>query len=248
MRRNILIKIQYDGTKYSGWQRQGNTDNTIERKISSVISKMEKSDVLVELHASGRTDAGVHALGQVANFTTKSDLSEEEMLDYINQYLPEDIRILELYQVDDRFHSRLKAVGKTYVYSIDTNTKADVFCRKYSLWLGNSLDVDAMKALIPYILGEHDFITFSDMRQGKKSTVRNIRDICITEDKGIVSLEFTGNGFLYHMVRKLVAAFIKVGQGNMSIDDVVQVLNQKDRNAFKDIAPAKGLILKEVFY
>ncbi|MBQ8412691.1 MAG: tRNA pseudouridine(38-40) synthase TruA, partial [Lachnospiraceae bacterium] len=119
MRRNILIKIQYDGTKYSGWQRQGNTDNTIERKISSVISKMEKSDVLVELHASGRTDAGVHALGQVANFTTKSDLSEEEMLDYINQYLPEDIRILELYQVDDRFHSRLKAVGKTYVYSID---------------------------------------------------------------------------------------------------------------------------------
>lgn len=246
--RNFSATIQYDGTRYSGWQRQGNTDNTIEHRIGAVLATMTNADGIVELHGSGRTDGGVHALGQVANFHIDTRKEPEEICVYMNKYLPEDIRILDVKEVSTRFHARLNAKQKTYLYRIDNNVKADVFLRKYTYWDEEKIDVDTMKSLVPVFLGEHDFISFSDMKKGKKSSVRNIYDIKIYKENGIIHIEYTGNGFLYHMVRKLTAAFLSVGKGEYSVEDIKNILDLKDRQVFKATAPAKGLTLVKVEY
>ncbi len=248
MDKNIFIKIQYDGTRYSGWQRQGNTDNTIEAKISSVLSMMLGQDELIEIHGSGRTDAGVHAMGQVANFHVDTELSPEEIMSYLNKYLPEDIRVISAGEASSRFHSRLNAKKKTYVYKIDNGSKADVFMRKYTWHIQEKLDVPMMIELVNVFKGEQDFASFTDAKAGKKSTVRRIDDITISCNEDIISIEFTGNGFLYHMVRKLTAAFVEVGLSNKTVNEIKEALYKKDKNSFKFIAPAKGLMLKEVLY
>ena len=248
MEKNYCVKIQYDGTKYSGWQRQGNTDNTIENKISMVLTAMVEKDSLVEVHGSGRTDAGVHAFGQVANFHIDTDMNCREICSYMNKYLPDDIRILETKEVTDRFHARLNAKQKTYLYRIDNNIKADVFLRKYTWWNPDEINMDRMFKLREIFLGEHDFISFSDVKNNKKSTVRTIYDIKIHKTDGIINIEFTGNGFLYHMVRKLTAAFVEVGLGKCLVEDMQEILSMQDRQAFKSIAPAKGLTLVGVMY
>lgn len=248
MDKNIFIKIQYDGTRYSGWQRQGNTDNTIETKISTVLSMMLGKNEPIEIHGSGRTDAGVHAMGQVANFHVDTELSPEDIKLYLNKYLPEDIKVISAGEASLRFHSRLNAKKKTYVYKIDNGSKADVFLRKYTWHIKEKLDVSKMRELSTSFMGEHDFASFSDMKAGKKSTVRCIDEISIDCVDDIISIEFTGNGFLYHMVRKLTAAFVEVGLSNKNIDEIIEILNKKDKNSFKELAPAKGLMLKEVFY
>ena len=246
--KNFSATIQYDGTRYSGWQRQGNTDNTIESKISMVLTTMIDSDVPVEIHGSGRTDAGVHAFGQVANFHIDTDMTCENIREYMNRYLPEDINILDVKEVDTRFHARLNAKEKTYLYRIDNNKKADVFLRRFTHWSPDTYDIDKMKELIYVFLGQHDFRSFSDMKSNKKSTVRDIYSIRIFEHDGIIHIEYTGNGFLYHMVRKITAAFMEVGLGVKTIDDIKDILEKQDRQAFKSMAPAKGLALMKVMY
>ena len=244
--KNYQMILQYDGTRYSGWQKQGNTSNTIQGKLENVLSKMADSDI--EIHGSGRTDAGVHALAQVANFKCNTPKNCNQIQDYLNEYLPLDIRVLSVKEVSLRFHARLNASRKHYRYVINTNPVADVFSRKYMTHLPYSYDIDAMKKAAGLLLGEHDFKSFCENKHMKKSTVRTIHSITFSLENGILSIDFTGNGFLYHMVRILVGTLLEIGEGKRMPDDITSILSEKNRPAAGFTAPPQGLYLVEVFY
>lgn len=266
MYRNIKIVLQYDGSRYDGWQKQGNTKNTIQGKLEAVLEKLAGEPV--EIHGSGRTDAGVHALGQVANFRLEERCLEElvdktpekkenggkvssvsvAVMDYLNRYLPEDIAVISAMEVPERFHSRLNAVEKTYLYQIETAGRKNVFERKYIYGLGEELDLLAMKEAAKLLLGSHDFRAFSSAKRMKKSTVRELRKIEIHRDGSRVLLEFTGNGFLYNMVRILTGTLIEIGLHRRTVDSVRKALESQDRENAGFTAPAEGLLLKSVRY
>ncbi len=251
MEKNVLLCIEYDGTRYSGWQRQGNTDKTIEKKISDCIRVMSGCRYEIELHGSGRTDGGVHAKGQMANFKLDTTMEPDEIKEYLNAYLPEDIRIKSAVCVDDKFHARLSAKGKTYEYTLDVGAKANVFLRKYAWHIDEKLDLELMREGAKLLVGEKDYRSLSDMKT-KKSSVRTITAIDIIEQNpeksDIISIRYTGDGFLYHQVRKLTALLVEIGAGRIKPYKIEEILDKKDRQAFKLLAPAKGLCLEEVFY
>ena len=174
MKNNIRITLEYDGSRYDGWQKQGNTDNTIQGKLENVLFRMAGEEI--EVHGSGRTDAGVHARGQVANFHINAEICPdgEAAREYLNRYLPDDIRVLSAKIVPERFHSRLSATSKTYGYYVETGDKKNVFERKYVYGCGKKLDVKAMRQAAEFLIGEHDFKSFCANRRMKKSTVRRI--------------------------------------------------------------------------
>ena len=244
--RNIRLLIQYEGTRYQGWQRLENTDNTVQGRLENVISQMcgEK----IELIGSGRTDAGVHAKGQVANFHTHSHMSIRDMLCYMNQYLPQDIAVVQIREAGERFHSRLNAVGKCYRYQVLNSAIPDVFLRRYALEHPGHLDVEAMKKAAGYLEGEHDFQAYTSAKKSKKSTVRRIDRIQITGEGSLLTFSFQGNGFLYHMVRILMGTLLEVGEGKRTPESVKTVLEGKVREQAGPLVPAKGLCLEEVYY
>lgn len=244
--RNIRMLLQYEGTRYQGWQRQSSTDNTIQGKLETLLSRMCGENV--ELSGSGRTDAGVHASGQVANFHTECDLSTEEMLAYINRYLPEDIAVTELCEAAPRFHSRLNARGKHYEYRIVNSEIPDVFWRRYALQVPEKLDVDAMRQAADFLLGEHDFKSFTSAKKSRKSTVRRIDRIRIDEEGSLLRFSFEGNGFLHHMIRILMGTLLEVGMGKRTPESMAGVLAARDREQAGPLLPAKGLILAEVYF
>ena len=244
--RNIRLLVQYEGTRYQGWQRQESSENTIQGRLEKLLSQMcgEK----IELQGSGRTDAGVHAMGQVANFHTESTLSTEEMLEYINTYLPQDIAVIQVTEAAERFHSRLNAAGKCYQYRVWNSAVPDVFLRRYALEYPQMLDIEAMKQAASLLLGEHDFKSFTSTKKGKKSTVRRIDDIDIVREGNLLTFTFTGNGFLYHMVRILMGTLLEVGEGKRSAGSIPELIACKNRAQAGPLVPAKGLTLKEVYY
>jgi len=249
MGKNIRIVLQYDGTRYDGWQKQGNTDKTIQGKLEHVLERMAGRPV--EVHGSGRTDAGVHALRQTANFHLPASCRPSEpaeVLEYLNAYLPEDIAVLEAEEVPERFHSRLNAVSKTYVYRIETAKKADVFRRKYVCVLGKQLDIGAMRRAAGFCIGTHDFKAFCSLKRMKKSTVRTLERIEIRAEGSQVILSFTGNGFLYNMVRILTGTLIEAGLHERSAESVREILERGDRALAGFTAPPQGLFLAEVRY
>lgn len=207
--RNIKMTIRYDGSRYKGFQRLKDNDMTIQGKIEDVLSKMANESI--EIIGSGRTDMGVHAYGQVANFKTASNLSVDKMKTYLYEYLPEDIVITSLEEVDGRFHSRYNAKSKVYLYKIYNNKFHDPFLRKYTTHIPKKLDIELMKEASEYFIGEHDFTSFASSKSKKKSNVRTIYSINITETNGLVEIYFEGNGFLYNMVRIMTGALIDVG-------------------------------------
>ena len=243
---NYKLVLQYDGTKLNGWQKQGNTDNTIQGKLEAILERMYGE--YVEIHGSGRTDAGVHAFGQVANFHASGKFSLEEIKDALNEYLSKDIRVLKVENVDERFHARLTAKAKTYEYRIDNGEVADVFQRKYVMREENPLDLEVMREAAGYLVGTHDFKTFCANKKMKKSTVRTIYSIDIEDNNGIVSIKYRGNGFLYNMVRILTGTLIEVGRGMRSPEEMQDIINTQDRGAAGFTAPAQGLYLLEVEY
>lgn len=244
--RNIKLLIQYDGTRYSGWQSQEHTDKTIQGKLQAVLEQLFGEPV--ELQGSGRTDAGVHALGQVANFRTESGFSPQEIVRYVNQYLPEDIAVLEAEEVDVRFHSRLNAVRKTYVYRIWNSSVPNVFERKYLYRIEEELDVQAMRQAAGLLCGTHDFLAFCSNKRMKKSTVRTLESIVIEQEGAELRMAFTGNGFLYNMVRILTGTLIEVGLHKRQPGEMTELLASRDREQAGFTAPAKGLFLKQVEY
>ena len=243
---NYKLLLQYDGTKLNGWQKQGNTDNTIQGKLEAILEKMYGE--YVEIHGSGRTDAGVHALGQVANFHAPATFSVTEIQAALNEYLSKDIRVLSVETAPERFHARLTAKGKTYEYRIDNGKIANVFQRKYTMREENPLNLEDMRKAAVYLLGTHDFKTFCANKKMKKSTVRTITSIVIDENDGIVSIRYTGNGFLYNMVRILTGTLIEVGRGKRTPEEMSDILAALDRGAAGFTAPAQGLFLTEVRY
>ena len=244
--RNIKMTIRYDGSRYKGFQRLKDNDMTIQGKIEDVLSKMTSESI--EIIGSGRTDMGVHAYGQVANFKTNSNLSIEKMQSYLYEYLPEDIVITNIEEVDERFHSRYYAKSKVYLYKIYNNKFHDPFLRRYTTHISKKLDIELMKEASKYFIGEHDFTSFASSKSKKKSNVRTIHSINIKEDNGLIEIYFEGNGFLYNMVRIKSGALIDVGHKKISPQDIKRMLEEKDRSKSSDTAPAKGLYLYKVSY
>lgn len=244
--RNFRIIIQYDGTKYNGWQRQVSTDNTIQGKLEALLKKMCEEPV--ELNGAGRTDAGVHALGQVANFRIATDKTAEEIMQYMNQYLPQDICVVGCKEAGERFHARLNATGKHYQYSIWNSAIKPIFKRNYTHQVPERLDMDAVSEAISYLIGTHDFQSFTSTKRGKKSTVRTIESIEIERVGEELIFHFKGDGFLYHMVRILMGTLVEVGLGIRKAEDIKAVLDACDRSKAGHLIPAKGLTLVEVTY
>lgn len=246
--RNFKITIQYDGTRYQGWQRQESTDNTIQGKFEAILAKMTGLD-FVQVDGSGRTDAGVHALGQVANFKIDTDKTAKEVMAYINQYLPEDIGVIAIQEMPERFHSRLNAKGKTYCYRIWNTELPCIFARRYVYEMPEELDLEAMRTAAACLTGKHDFKAFTSAKKSKKSTVRTMDFVEIDRNDKEVVITYSGDGFLYHMVRILTGTLIEVGLGQRSPASV-QALLEKDavREMAGALVPAKGLCLVEVRY
>lgn len=243
---NYKMVLQYEGTRYGGWQKQGNTGNTIQGRLEQVLERM--TGRAVAIHGSGRTDAGVHAQGQVANFVIDQNLKPEAVTEYLNRYLPDDIRVLNTEEVPLRFHSRLNAKGKIYVYRIETGVKRDVFVRRTQYCLGRELDVEAMRQAAYYLCGTHDFKSFCGNKKMKKTTVRTIERLSIYRDQSLVVLNIAGDGFLQQMIRIIAGTLIEAGLGTRSPDSMLQLLAARDRQLAGYTAPAEGLCLTAVFY
>ncbi len=243
---NYRLVIQYDGGRYRGWQRQEEEQDTIQRRIEKVIRRQYGMDIRIQ--GAGRTDAGVHARGQVANFHMAGEVPVEEIRDKLNEYLPEDIRIMAVERAGDRFHSRLNATGKIYEYSLQKAGTWDVFGRRYSWQMNRELDVDRMREAIPFLLGKRDFRGFCARASKKKSTVRDLRRIDIREDEGKIVICFEGNGFLYHMVRILTGTLVEIGTGERAPESIQEILMTGERRLAGVTAPAAGLCLVEVQY
>ena len=244
--RNIRLVLQYDGSRYSGWQSQKHEENTIQGRVTAVLERLLGESI--ELAGSGRTDAGVHALGQVANFRTESELGCAELVKELNRYLPEDIAVLSAQEAPPRFHSRLNAARKTYRYRIWNSPVHNVFERKYVYALEQELDEEAMRRAADRLLGTHDFRAFSSYRRTKKSTVRTLERIGIERRGEELQLSFTGDGFLYHMVRILTGTLIEVGLRRREPEEMERILASLDREQAGFTAPAQGLCLVSVEY
>ena len=243
---NYRLDIQYDGSRYGGWQRQKDTENTIQGKIEDVLTKMTGTEIKIQ--GAGRTDAGVHAKGQVANFHGDCEKSCEEICQYLNEYLPEDIEISKVSQVEERFHSRLNAREKVYQYRIISSIHKNIFEIKYQYPLQEKLDVNAMKRAAAYLEGTHDFKSFCSNKKMKKSSVRTIYSIEIADLTQEIVITYTGNGFLYNMVRILTGTLIEVGRGVRNPEEMKAILESCDRKEAGFTAPARGLTLLEVRY
>ena len=242
--RNLRLDICYDGTRYKGWQRLPGTDNTIQGKLEQCLSRVLGEDI--EISGSGRTDAGVHACGQVASFHCESTMNAEEILVQLRRYLPEDIGIYSCKEVSPRFHARLNAKEKTYVYRIWNSDRPCVFQRRFVTVLPEKLDVQAMGKAAEYFCGEHDFSAFCGNPRFKKSTVRFIRSLEIRGEEELQFI-FTGNGFLHNQVRIMVGTLIEVGKGTRSAESIPALFGGKRAEA-GFLAPPQGLCLQEVIY
>ena len=244
--KNYKLLIQYDGSRYRGWQVQNSTDMTIQGKLQNVLEEM--SGHMVEVIGSGRTDAGVHALGQVANVHLREGFTTDEILAYLNRYLPMDIAVLNVEEVEERFHARFNCIGKTYTYRIHRSNIPNVFERKYLYTFLEDLDIAAMREASRLLMGTHDFAAFCSNKKMKKSTVRTITDITITERESELVISYTGDGFLQNMIRILTGTLLEVGMGRKLPSDIPLILEQKSRPDAGYTVPPEGLALKEVYY
>ncbi len=237
--------ICYDGTRYRGWQRLTGVENTVQGKLEQTLSRILEETV--EVSGSGRTDAGAHAMGQVANFHCESRMPCEEILSRLRRFLPEDIGILSCEEAAPRFHARLNAVRKTYCYRIWNSEEPCVFQRRYVYVFPQRLDLDAMNRAAAYFLGEHDFSAFCTNRNRKKSAVRRIDSLELLPEGRELRIVVTGNGFLYNMVRILVGTLLEVGTRQRGAESIPELFGGA-RSSAGFLAPAQGLCLMEVTY
>lgn len=249
--KNFKIILQYDGTRYEGWQKQNRTDNTVQGKLETLLVRLMKDQGKpqdVEVNGAGRTDAGVHSWGQTANFKVDTEMNAEEMMEAMNRYLPEDIAVVSTEIVNGRFHARLNAKGKVYRYRIVNSDIPEVFDRKYVYQFPKPLDISLMGHGAEYLEGRHDFINFSSGHQGNKSTQRTIDSIKIEKSGNEIDLVFTGDGFLYHMVRIMTGTLIEIGLGKRNPEDIKKVFEGGARSDAGFMVPPQGLILEKVIY
>lgn len=258
------MDLAYDGHRYRGWQRLGDDlkAETIQGKLEAALSRL--LDESIEIEGAGRTDAGVHALGQVATFSAGKVIDAAQLQKDLNFYLPEDLSVLSLEQVHPSFHARYAAVSKTYLYKILNADIPDPFSRRYSLYLAESLDLAAMTRAAEGFVGEHDFTAFTTAKSKKKSMVRRITSLEIVEIPPVpawapggqrgsvggsrIEIRITANGFLHNMARKITGTLIEIGLGRVPTDRVRQMLESGDRRLSSELAPAHGLYLESVRY
>lgn len=246
MKANYKMTIVYDGTRYYGWEHQPTTDMTIQGKLETLLSRMTGTQV--DVIGAGRTDAGVHAKAMVANAHMDTDMTPEEICDYMNQYLPDDICITDVTKASDRFHSRYNALGKTYCYTCYYGKAKPVFNRKYVYVLEERPDIERMKEAAAILVGQHDFASFCSNPRMKKSTVRKVDMIDISMKGSYINFTYHGTGFLQHMVRILTGTLLEVGYGKRTPESMVELLEVKKRALAGATAPAKGLCLLKVDY
>lgn len=244
--RNIKLTMEYDGSRYAGWQKQVGRDRlvTIQGKVEEVLEKMEGKPV--ELIGAARTEPGVHAYGQVANFHTSSEKSVTEIKQYLNRYLPNDIAVLEAVEMPDRFHASYLAREFVYEYKVTVGEVPSVFERKYNYYSFKRVNVEKMKQAAQYLIGGHDFKAFSDNAKMKKSTIRVMKEISIYGDEREVVFMFTADDFWPHMVRILVGTLLAVGRGELAPEAVKTILEKGDRSLAGETIEPKGLFLNEV--
>ena len=240
------MTVAYDGSRYRGWQSQKSTDVTIQGKLNQVFSELEGRKV--EVQGSGRTDAGVHALGQVASVRLTVEKSIPEIMEYVNHYLPDDIGITEMEEAPKRFHARLSAQRKTYCYRIFNSVAPNVFERKWMCRIPEPLDLEKMRQGAGYLEGTHDFAAFCTRHQKKKSSVRTIYRLEILSEGAEVDIRITGNGFLHNMVRIIAGTLVEIGQGRREPMEIKQLLEEGIREQAGGTMPARGLILQSVEY
>ena len=243
--RNLRLDICYDGTRYKGWQRLPGTEATVQGKIEQCLTKILGQPI--EISGSGRTDAGVHAKHQIANFHCESAMGAGEILENLRRYLPEDIGIYSCKDCSERFHARLNAKEKTYLYRIWNSENPCVFDRRFVAGMPEPLDIAAMEKAAKHLEGEHDFSAFCGNPRFKKSTVRFIRSVKIQQVGEELRIFFTGNGFIHNQVRIMVGTLVEVGRGERDAASVPQLFGGK-RSEAGFLAPAQGLCLMEVIY
>ena len=244
--RNIKLTIEYDGKEFNGWQKQPNKLN-IQGTIENAIKEITSEDI--ELNASGRTDAGVHAFGQVANFKTNSTIPVEKIPIALNTKLKKSIRIVNAEEVDERFHSRLSCKRKTYRYVISQGACESAIYRNLETYIPNYLDVEKMEEAAKYLEGEHDFKSFRASGTSSKSSVRTIYKADVYKpDNRHIYIELTGNGFLYNMVRIIAGTLVEVGLKKIEPSEIKNIIEQKDRTKAGKTLPARGLYLMKVEY
>lgn len=241
----IKATIAYDGTNYCGWQIQPNgvtIQETVEKAIEEVLGTK------IKITASGRTDAGVHALGQVFHFDNSSTIPANKLSFAINAKLPEDIRILKTEIVSNDFHARYSAKNKTYIYKMYLGKYRNPLKRNYETYIGKEINIIPMQAAAEMLLGSHDFVGFSSSGSDVKTTVREIFNANIDRNGDELQFEITGNGFLYNMVRIIVGTLIEIGEGKKDAECIAKILNTKKRNLGGKTAKPQGLYLLKVKY
>ena len=244
--RNIKLVIEYDGKEFNGWQKQPdklNIQGTIEKAIETITGEQ------ANLTASGRTDRGVHALGQVANFKTNSEFPIEKMAIAINANLKKSIRILSAEEVDEKFHSRLTCKKKTYRYIINNSKYGTAIYRNLEIHIPMKLDIEKMQEAIKYFEGEHDFKAFKASGTSSKSSVRTIYKAEVKQGANDrIFIELTGNGFLYNMVRIISGTLVEVGMGKIKPEDIKKIIKSEKRENAGKTLPPQGLYLVKVEY
>ncbi|RLB81255.1 MAG: tRNA pseudouridine(38-40) synthase TruA [Deltaproteobacteria bacterium] len=247
MRRNFKLVIEYDGTAYHGWQRQNNTP-TVQGAIEAALEAMTGRSVVVI--GSGRTDAGVHATGQVANFCIETRLTSDVFANGLNSLLPPDIVVKDCVGIDESFHARYDARSKVYDYRILNRPIPAALFRQYAWHIKKSLDLEAMKRAILWLKGQHDFSAFEAAGSPRSHAVRTVMGVNLTEkdENGYVIFSIEADGFLRHMVRNIVGTLVDVGLRKISPEAFRNILMSKDRNQAGITAPAHGLFLRQVKY
>ena len=248
--KNYKITLQYDGTRYLGWEHQPGKDNTIQGKVETLLARMLdlSGDKVPKVIGAGRTDAGVHADAMVCNVHMETSMTPEEIRDYMNTYLPDDIGVTDVREASERFHARYNAVGKTYRYTCWYGATKPVFDRRYVYVLDVQPDLDAMRKAAGYLLGTHDFKSFCGNPKMKKSTVRRVDSIEIEQKGERIIFTYHGSGFLQYMVRILTGTLLEVGFGKRPADSIPKLIAAEDRTLAGYTVPAKGLCMMKVDY
>ena len=244
--KNYKIIVQFDGSKYKGWQKLKDNDLSIQEKIETVLSTMTGEEI--QVIGCGRTDAGTHAENYTANFHTNSKMSPKLISNHLYEYLPQDIVVKSVEEVDERFHAQHNAKSKTYVYSITKGRFRNVFNRKYSYHSEEKLDLTQMRNAAGYLIGTHDFQSFTSLKEGSKSTIRTINSLEIIENGMVIEIVINSNDFLLHMARLIVGILLEVGKNKIDATGVQKILNDKKYSEAVPIAQPKGLCLRDVQY
>lgn len=244
--KRIKCELMYDGSRFSGYQSQPK-DRTVQQEVERALWKIHKKTP-IKTHASGRTDAGVHAMGQVIHFDTPIKMPAERWARALNGVLPDDISVKRTEEVPETFHARYSVTGKEYRYRIYRTLYRDPFRTVHAYHYPYPLDVERMERAAAYLLGEHDFTSFCSTKTDKENKVRTVTDISFLEQGDDLEIRFAGTGFLYNMVRIMTGTLIKVGNGRLEPDEVARILAARDRNRAAQTAPAEGLYLWSVHY